>query len=157
MAIRAMIGKVDRRGNGQAIYLGHDGCPDQAGDALLQHYSEEERIDRLISRGYVTWLKPTPEASVTYHSDYGYSWEICQPDTFSGGTEAFFARYWGVGAEWLYAWAARRLVELRSHAGGTARKLSRRFGGPAGRRSPMARVAAPDAGVPAAAVAPYPD
>ena len=34
MAIRAMIGKVDRRGNGQAIYLGHDGCPDQAGDAL---------------------------------------------------------------------------------------------------------------------------
>ena len=62
MAIRAMIGKVDRQGNGQAIYLGHDGCPDQAGDALLQHYSEEERIDRLISRGYVTWLKPTPEA-----------------------------------------------------------------------------------------------
>ena len=104
MATRAMIGKVDRQGNGQAIYLGHDGCPDQAGDALLQHYSEEERIDRLIGRGYVTWLKPIPEASVTYHGDYGYSWEICQPRTFRGGTEEFFARYWDVGPEWLYAW-----------------------------------------------------
>ena len=104
MAIRAMIGKVDRRGNGQTIYLGHDGCPDQAGDALLQHYSGEEHIDRLISRGYVTWLEHTPEASVTYHSDYGYSWEICQPRAFRGGTGEFFARYWDVGPEWLYAW-----------------------------------------------------
>ena len=32
------------------------------------------------------------------------SWEICQPRAFEGGTEGFFARYWDVGPEWLYAW-----------------------------------------------------
>ena len=67
MAIRAMIGKVDRRGNGQAIYLGHDGCPDQAGDnAAATLLGRGAHRPAHPSGRYVTWLKPTPEASVTY-------------------------------------------------------------------------------------------
>ena len=35
MASRAIIGKVDRQGEGQAIYLGHGCYPDEAGAVLL--------------------------------------------------------------------------------------------------------------------------
>ena len=47
MASQSIIGKVDRQGKGQAIYLGQNGDPDQAGARLLHHYSEEQTIDHL--------------------------------------------------------------------------------------------------------------
>ena len=51
MAIRAMIGRVYRQGNGQAIYLGHGCYPDDASTMLRDHYSDEKPIDRLIRFG----------------------------------------------------------------------------------------------------------
>ena len=104
MASRAIIGKVDRQGNGQAIYLGHGCYPDDAGKMLLQHYSEEESIDRLISSGAITRLAPTPENSITYFRHYNQPWESCRPYAFRGGTDRFFANYWSPGPEWLYVW-----------------------------------------------------
>ncbi|MDE2813117.1 MAG: hypothetical protein OXM01_08840 [Gemmatimonadota bacterium] len=148
MATRAIIGKVDRRGDGQAIYLGHDGDPDQAGATLLEHYSEEGRVDRLIRLGSVTWLEARPEDSITYFRDHAQPWENCRPHEFGGGTERFFARYWGVGPEWLY---------ICTPDGWLAGKLPRRLEGAARRRSPMAGVAAAHAGASAAAIAPLPD
>ena len=104
MAIRAMIGRVYRQGNGQAIYLGHGCYPDDAGAMLRDHYSDEKLIDRLIGSGSIARLAPTPGNSITYFRDNAQPWENCRPYTFGGGTERFFARYWGVGPEWLYAW-----------------------------------------------------
>ena len=75
-----------------------------AGATLLQHYSDEESIDRLVILGSVTWLEARPEDSITYFRDNAQPWENCRPYTFGGGTERFFARYWGVGPEWLYVW-----------------------------------------------------
>ena len=54
MASRAIIGKVDRQGNGRAIFLGHGCYPDDAGAMLLENYSDEEPIDRLIGSGAIT-------------------------------------------------------------------------------------------------------
>ncbi len=71
---------------------------------LLEHYSDEDRIDRLIRMVSVTWLEPTPEESGTYFRDHSQPWENCQPYALSGGTERFFAQYWGPGPEWLYVW-----------------------------------------------------
>ena len=61
---------MDRQGDGLAVYLGHDGDPDQAGATLLQHYSEERRVDRLVSLGSVTWLEAAPEDSITLYGRY---------------------------------------------------------------------------------------
>ena len=104
MASHAIIGKADRQGNGQAIYLGRGCYPDDAGAMLLEHYSDAELIDQLIRLGAITRLEPTPEASVTYFRDLNVPWEHCQPYAFTGGTEGFFAEYWSPGPEWLYVW-----------------------------------------------------
>ena len=71
---------------------------------LLEHYSDEDRIDRLIRMGSVTWLEPTPEESGTYLRDHGQPWENCRPYAFRGGTDRFFTQYCGPGPEWLYVW-----------------------------------------------------
>ena len=64
MTTLAIVAKVDRHGNGQAIYPGHGAYPDRAGAMLLQHYSDEERMARLIRLGSVAWLETTPEKSI---------------------------------------------------------------------------------------------
>ncbi len=56
------------------------------------------------SWGSVTWLEARPGNSITYFRANAQPWENCRPYTFGGGTERFFARYWGVGPEWLYVW-----------------------------------------------------
>ncbi len=104
MASRAIIGKVDRQGNGQAIFLGHGCYPDDAGAMLLERYSDEESIDRLIGSGAIARLAPTPENSITYFRHYNQPWERCRPYAFRGGTDRFFANYWSPGPEWLYVW-----------------------------------------------------
>ena len=104
MATRAIIGKVDRRGNDQAIYLGRGCHPDDAGAMLLERYSDAELIDQLIRVGAIARLGPTPKETVTYFRDHNAPWEHCQPYGFSGGTERFFAEYWSPGPEWLYVW-----------------------------------------------------
>ena len=104
MASRAIIGKVDGQGHGQAIYLGHGCYPDDAGAMLLERYSDEEPIDRLIGSGAITRLAPTPENSITYFRHYNQPWESCRPYAFSGGTDRFFGNYWSPGPEWLYVW-----------------------------------------------------
>ena len=104
MASRCIIGKVDGWGNGTAILCARGCYPDEAGAALLGHYSEESLIDELIALGSVAWLEAEPKECEAYHRDRSYSWEHCQPLTFKGGTEAFFGEYWGPGPEWLYVW-----------------------------------------------------
>ena len=104
MAERAIVGKVNPGGDGLAIYLGHDGGPEWVGDVLLNHYSEEASIARLVELGSVTWLHATPEQCISYHRHYRYDWEVCRPYEFEGGTERFFQIYWNAMAEWLYVW-----------------------------------------------------
>ncbi len=104
MTTRAIVGKVDRQGNGRAIYLGHGGYPDQAGARLLQHYSDERTIHQLIGLGSVAWLETTPEETITYFCHRRQLWMNCQPYAFGGGTERFFADYWSPSPEWLYVW-----------------------------------------------------
>ena len=104
MASRAIIGKVDRQGNGQAIYLGHDGFPDTAGARLLRQYSEEQTINQLIRLGSVAWLETSPEESITYFHHRREPWRHCRPYEFHGGTQWFFANYWSPAPEWLYVW-----------------------------------------------------
>ena len=66
VASPAIMGRVYRQGDGQAIHLGHHGLPNQAGARLLQHHSDAEPFQRFIRLGAVAWLEPAPEESVTY-------------------------------------------------------------------------------------------
>ena len=100
----AIIGRVDRQGDGHAIYLGRHGSPKQAGTTLLRHYSDPEPIHRLIRLGAVARLEPAPEDSITYFHHRREPWRYCQPYPFQGGTQWFFANYWSPAPEWLYVW-----------------------------------------------------
>ena len=68
----------------------------EASRALIEQRS-------LLTPSFTIIRSPTTAITVIPR-DYGYSWEICRPRGFQGGTEGFFARYWDVGPEWLYAW-----------------------------------------------------
>ena len=104
MGSRCIIGKTDRRGSTQSIYLGHGCYPDEAGAILLEHYSREDRIDALIGTGALENLGPYPGEYDDYFTRNGDPWEDCKPYREDGGTTAFFAAYWGPGPEWLYVW-----------------------------------------------------
>ena len=86
MTTWAIVAKVDRQGNGQAIYLGHSGHPAQAGARLLHHYSVEQTIEQLIGLGSVAWLETTPEETITYFRHRSQLWVNCEPYAFRGGT-----------------------------------------------------------------------
>ena len=104
MASPAIISRVDRQGDGHAIYLGRHGSPNQAGARLLRRYSDAEPIVRLMLLGAIVQLEPTPEESITYYRHRGEPWRHCRPYDFQGGTRWFFANYWSPAPRWLYVW-----------------------------------------------------
>ena len=104
MGSRALIAKLERNGIGRSIYLGHGCYPDDAGIMLLEHYSEPEAVEALISRGDVCQLDTNIRDTIFYFQDYQHDWSYCRPTTFENGTEEFFSYAHQLGPEWLYAW-----------------------------------------------------
>ena len=97
MGSRCIIGRTGRDGVTLSIYLGHGCYPDRAGATLLEHYSGEEQVDALIALGNIEWLGPLPRDCGDYFRHNGDPWEDCRPCRDQGGTQAFFAQYWGPG------------------------------------------------------------
>ena len=133
MASRAIIGKVDRQGNGQAIFLGHGCYPDDAGAMLLERYSDEEPIDRLIGSGAITRLAPTPENSITYFRHYHTTLGALSPLCVPRRDRPVLRQLLESGPQMALRLDARRLAGQRGHAGDAARLLLRRLGGAVGR------------------------
>ena len=100
----SIIAKIDRSGNGHAVYLGHRSRPSIAGLILLQNYSEEEEINHLIARGDARYIAPEISECEDYHTESNDPWDVCKPKAISGGTTTFFGEYWGPGTGWLYIW-----------------------------------------------------
>ena len=104
MAHRGYIAKAEPDGSGRYVYLGHAAYPSAAGEILLRHYQEPGKANALIALGHVSRLAPELADTDSYFTTNGDPWEHCQPQSFTGGTNAFFLPPYLPGPEWLYCW-----------------------------------------------------
>ena len=104
MGSRCLIAKVERDGRGRYILLNHMSSPDYAGRMLLEHYQDEDKLDRLLDHGSIGFIAPNPEEVEGHHVVDDHEWEYCRPTEFEGGTEQFFGAAHMLGPEWIYCW-----------------------------------------------------
>ncbi len=77
MATRSMIYKEEQDGTLKGIYCHWDGSLEYNGSILLEHYSDPEKLERLLALGDISSLgadiKGVKDGSETiaYHRDYG--------------------------------------------------------------------------------------
>lgn len=98
MSTRSMIGKINPDGSVTAIYCHWDGYPENQLPILVPCYSNEEKLNELISLGSISYLEdnpnppegvthtfhdPHPKTVVAYHRDRGDKWEECEPDNYT--------------------------------------------------------------------------
>ena len=123
MASRCIIGKVDRWGNGTAILCARGCFPDEAGAALLGHYSEESLIDGLIALGSIVWLEAEPKECEAYHRDRGYPWEQCQTLYVPGRHGSVLQRILGTRPRVAVRLVSRRLAGQSGDGGDATAEL----------------------------------
>lgn len=61
MSTRAHIVKKLKDGKYIGIYHHNDGCPEYLGELLLNYYDTEDKLDKLISLGDMSFAGPIPE------------------------------------------------------------------------------------------------
>jgi hypothetical protein len=125
MATRSRIGIQNEDGSVDSIYCHFDGYPEHNGDILVNHYSEREKVQKLINLGSISSLAPEVDApaliscalseghsfenqikgvTVAYHRDRDEDLQIRKSKTvedyFMGDIEEFGYLYTLEG-EWL--------------------------------------------------------
>lgn len=63
MSTHAMIYAKQKDDSVKGVYLHCDGYPDYAGNILLNHYTNDAKVQKLMSLGYLSSLGQNPEAS----------------------------------------------------------------------------------------------
>lgn len=88
----------------RSVYCHWDGYTSYNGTMLLEHYATAERVNELISHGFLSVLheriapndgeehsfdKPLPDVCVFYHRDRGEAWRDCAPYVTMSEKELF--------------------------------------------------------------------
>ena len=104
MSTRSFIGRINPDNSVTTIYCHWDGYPEHQLPILVPCYSNEEKLNELMSLGSISYLddNPNPPEGVThtfnapysrtvvaYHRDRGDKWEECEPDAYSSLDEMF--------------------------------------------------------------------
>lgn len=104
MSTRSLIGRINPDNSVTTIYCHWDGYPENQLPILVPCYSNEEKLNELMSLGSISYLEdrtnppegmthtfhdPYPKTVVAYHRDRGDKWEECEPDTYSSLDEMF--------------------------------------------------------------------
>jgi hypothetical protein len=97
MSTRSAIIRATDGGSYEGIYCHFDGYEEGVGQTLLDHYSDPDKVKRLIALGSISQLGERVEpvgahsfakredgTSVAYHRDRGEDWENCR--IVAGGT-----------------------------------------------------------------------
>jgi hypothetical protein len=126
MATRSRIGIENQDGTVTSIYCHWDGGPENNGAMLKEHYSDRERVEKLIALGSLSSLSPEidptgehsfekPQVGVTvaYHRDRGEDLiQSIKPSTeryfedVGNGWEGYGYLFTKQG-EWVYSKAGR--------------------------------------------------
>lgn len=90
MSTRSAIIRATEGGSYEGIYCHYDGYETGVGKTLLDHYSDPEKVKRLIALGSISQLGQRVEpigahsfgqredgTTVAYHRDRGEKWEHC--------------------------------------------------------------------------------
>ena len=115
MATRSTISAKFNDGKYRAIYVHFDGYLDGVGRTLLAHYTDQDKIEALVSLGGLSVLDaecakpdghsystPAKGHSIAYHRDRGEDWESNQPGIGDTAAEALES---GPGTqEYNYFW-----------------------------------------------------
>jgi len=127
MATRSRIGIENQDGTVTSIYCHWDGAPDTNGVILKEHYSDRERVEKLIALGSLSSLAPEidptgehsfekPQSGITvaYHRDRGE--DLMQ--SIKPSTERYFENIgndleeygylFTKQGEWIYGEAGRK-------------------------------------------------
>jgi len=110
MSARWQIAAKLTDGRSACIYVHSDGYPDYALTTLQQHYTDQQKIDRLISLGDCLCVGDEIEECEAFHS-LGEPWKVVRPtygddlatvaDTHQHGDEQY--RYTWDGQQWTVA------------------------------------------------------
>lgn len=98
MSTRSLIGRINPDNSVTTIYCHWDGYPKNQLSILVPCYSNEEKLNELMSLGSISYLEdnpnppehkshsfrePYPHTTVAYHRDRGDKWEECEPDNYT--------------------------------------------------------------------------
>ena len=110
MSTRGVIAIEDSNKTCRAIYVHFDMYLDGGGICLTQHYTTQNRVDKLLELGGLSALgdrlsedDPEPEAQstcVAYHRDYGATYE--QPDEWESADKLLEQAHHMYWAEYVY-------------------------------------------------------
>lgn len=93
-------------GRSACIYVHCDGYPEHAMTTLQEHYSDQEKIDRLIALGDCLGVAPEIEKCNTFHSR-GEAWdEVCP--SYGDTPEAAAAAHLHGDEEYRYLWDGKQ-------------------------------------------------
>lgn len=68
---RSLIAKQLNHGKFKFIYVHNDGDIWSAGKMLVEHYDTEEKVDKLLALGDISWLGPQHNVTFSYMRDRG--------------------------------------------------------------------------------------
>ena len=87
MSTRAHIVKKLKNGKYIGIYHHNDGYPEYLGELLLNYYDTEEKLDKLLSLGDMSFAGPIPEDDPKlWDRQFGYESDKCR--TYKGRGES---------------------------------------------------------------------
>jgi hypothetical protein len=117
MATRSRIGILNEDGTVSSVYCHWDGYPSHHGKILSEHYTDPEKVKKLINLGSLsildkdvyttephTFEKPKEGVTVAYHRDRGEDYD---PPRINGTLDEYFEDdneeygYLFVDGEWL--------------------------------------------------------
>ena len=107
MATRSNIGARQKDGTIKAIYCHWDGYPESVGATLAEHYTEPEKVERLLDLGNFSSLGSTIEE--TYAGSYAQLGEVGNEAQTYKDEEEWQAVALDGGIEYLY------LFEFNQH------------------------------------------
>ena len=118
MSTNSLIGIETETGLVQGIYCHWDGYPEHNGRILAEHYTNPEKVERLISGGSLSALAPEigeqnsfrdtdTEVCLYYHRDRGEPGPEIIPARNAG---EFYFRHKNSGAEFVYLFTGGRWI-----------------------------------------------
>lgn len=103
MSTRSTISIENQDGTFDSIYCHFDGYLSNNGKLLIENYTTEEDVKKLLSHGDMSSLGKTPEESTFYHRDRGEDFNMAE------GVSNIFRKeltedynYLFTGGEWFY-------------------------------------------------------
>lgn len=116
MSTRSYISRLNENGSVTGIYCHHDGYPDGVGKMLNEHYTNEDKIDALMSLGDLSALGPgINDGTIAYARDRNE--DLNPPATYTTVSEMKKVVWKELGAEYSYVWDGKSWTcyDLFSH------------------------------------------